>query len=96
VGRADAVFVYWFAGKDRTTPHNWQRILWSTLDRLLHNRNHRWAYFLIFAPMPSTATATEYEAARAQASKAIAQLVQSIYPELAVGKSDQSVRSGTR
>jgi hypothetical protein len=95
-GRVGAVFVYWFAGKGRTTPHNWQRILWSTQDRLLHNRNHRWAYFLILAPMPPTDTTVEYAAVQAETRGAIVQFVQSIYPELAVAESVPSGPSETR
>ena len=40
------VFAYWFVGKGRTTPYHWQRIWWTTVDRVLHGRNQRWAYFL--------------------------------------------------
>ena len=53
-GQAQSVFLYWFIGKDRTTPYHWQRILWTTMDRVLHNRNHRWAYFLVNAPVATT------------------------------------------
>jgi EpsI family protein len=53
-GQAQSVFVYWFVGKDRTTPYHWQRILWTTMDRVFHNRNHRWAYFLINAPVTTS------------------------------------------
>ena len=47
--QARAVFVYWFVGKGRVTPYHWQRIFWTAKDRILHNTNHRWAYFLIEA-----------------------------------------------
>ena len=48
-----AIFAYWFIGKGRVTPYHWQRILWNMEDRLLHNRNHRWAYVLIHMPVPA-------------------------------------------
>jgi len=52
-GRYRSIFLYWFVGKDRVTPYHWQRILWTTMDRVLHNTNHRWAYVLISMPNPS-------------------------------------------
>lgn len=42
-----AVFMYWFVGKHRITPHHWERIFWTSKDRVLHNTNHRWAYVLV-------------------------------------------------
>jgi len=46
-----ALFAYWFVGKEKTTPHHWQRILWTSLDRVLHSTNHRWAYIMVHAPV---------------------------------------------
>jgi EpsI family protein len=46
-----SIFVYWFIGKDTTTPYHWQRILWTARDRVFLNRNHRWAYVLIHKPV---------------------------------------------
>ena len=78
---AYTVFVYWFVGKDRTTPYHAQRILWSTLDRVLHNRNHRWAYFLINALCPPAPVPAK---AQDESMDRIRQFIQDIYPELAV------------
>jgi len=75
VGQAQSIFVYWFVGKDRTTPYHWQRILWTTMDRVFHNRNHRWAYFLIHVPVTTT---------RANAMQTVNQFVQDLYPTLVV------------
>ncbi len=72
-GQARTVFVYWFIGKDRTTPYHWQRILWTTEDRVLHNRNHRWAYFLLNAPVQTST---------ADSMQVITRFVQDIYPDL--------------
>ena len=78
-----SIFIYWFIGKGRTTPYHWQRMLWTTKDRVLHNRNHRWAYVLIHVPasagLPPEATAR----AHAEAVQQAAQFVQAIYPALA-------------
>jgi EpsI family protein len=76
-----SIFVYWFIGKDRTTPFHWQRILWTTKDRVLHNRNHRWAYILISAPVVSP-TIEEMSKAEKQTMRLIAKFVHDIYPEL--------------
>lgn len=79
---AYSVFVYWFVGKDRTTPHHWQRIWWTTLDRVLHNRNHRWAYFLISTVVPADVAAHNPAAGQDEAMKAVSQFVSDIYPQL--------------
>ena len=44
-------YLYWFAGKDSTTPHHLVRILKTNFDMLLHNKNHRWAYIIVSAPV---------------------------------------------
>lgn len=46
-----SLFLYWFVGKDATTPHHLLRILKTNLDMLLHNTNHRWAYVIVSAPV---------------------------------------------
>lgn len=43
------LFLYWFVGKNSTTPYHWQRIMRSDLDRVFHNVNHRWAYVIVNA-----------------------------------------------
>ncbi len=37
-------FLYWFIGKNKTTPNNMDRILLTSWDRVFHKVNHRWAY----------------------------------------------------
>jgi EpsI family protein len=81
--QARTIFVYWFVGKDRVTPHHWQRILWTTKDRVLHNTNHRWAYFLIYAPVTGDATAEGLGRSEKQTMDLVARFVQDIYPALA-------------
>lgn len=46
-----SLFLYWFVGKDTTTPHHLVRVLKTNVDMLLHNTNHRWAYVIISAPV---------------------------------------------
>ncbi len=41
-----AVFVYWFVGGERVVASHWERLAWSAYDRLVRQRNHRWAYIV--------------------------------------------------
>ncbi len=41
--------LYWFEGNHRQTPHHWQRVLWSTTDKLFDRVNHRWAFVTFFS-----------------------------------------------
>lgn len=42
-------FVYWFVGKDVTTPYHFERILLTNWDLLFHRINQRWAYIVATA-----------------------------------------------
>lgn len=44
-------FLYWFVGKDTTTPYHRDRVLRTAMDRVFHNINHRWAYVIVSAPV---------------------------------------------
>ena len=79
---AQAMFIYWFVGKDRVTPHHWERILWSTTDRIFHNRNHRWAYLLITAPVRSEATESGIARAQGETMKVLGSFAEQLYPLL--------------
>jgi len=46
-----SLFLYWFIGKDVTTPHHWYRILHTDWDRVVHGVSHRWAYAVVTAPV---------------------------------------------
>ena len=39
-----AHYLYWFVGKDVTTPSHLRRILLTSWDNVARNVNHRWAY----------------------------------------------------
>ena len=78
------VFAYWFVGKDRLTPYHWQRIFWTTKDRVLHNRNHRWAYFLINARVKQTQPNKDSKQDSDAAMQKIAKFVQDLYPSLSL------------
>ncbi len=46
-----SLFLYWFVGKDITTPRHWYRILHTDWDRVVHGVSHRWAYVIVSAPV---------------------------------------------
>jgi EpsI family protein len=42
---------YWFVGNGITTPSHVMRILLNSWDRIVHHKNHRWAYVAVSAPI---------------------------------------------
>ncbi len=46
-----SLFLYWFIGKDITTPYHWYRIFHTDWDRVVHGVSHRWAYVIVSAPV---------------------------------------------
>ncbi len=42
-----SLFLYWFVGKEITTPKHEKRVFLTSWDRVMHNLNHRWAYVLV-------------------------------------------------
>lgn len=44
-------FLYWFVGKDATTPHHWVRLAKTNWDMVWHKLQHRWAYVIVTAPV---------------------------------------------
>jgi len=46
-----SIFLYWFVGKDMTTPYHWMRLAHANWDKVVHNINHRWAYVIVSAPV---------------------------------------------
>lgn len=46
-----SLFLYWFVGKDMSTPRHVVRLAKTYFDMLLHNTNHRWAYVIVSAPI---------------------------------------------
>lgn len=80
--QANAVFVYWFVGKNRMTSSHWQRIWWTTEDRVLHNRNHRWAYFLISVISSPDRAAQDPKIANDDSMQLARRFIQDVYPQL--------------
>lgn len=46
-----SLYCYWFVGKDVTTSSHMMRVLLTSWDRILHHKNHRWAYVSVSAPI---------------------------------------------
>lgn len=46
-----SIFLYWFVGKNMTTPYHWMRLAHANWDKVVHNVNHRWAYVIVSAPV---------------------------------------------
>jgi len=44
-----AYYLYWFVGDGESTPYHWRRIWLTSWDRVVHHRNHRWAYVIVNA-----------------------------------------------
>lgn len=42
-----SLYLYWFVGKNISTPYHQTRVLLTSWDRLIHNVNHRWAYVIV-------------------------------------------------
>lgn len=42
--KVTSLFLYWFVGKNVTTPSNMRRVWLTSWDRVVHNINHRWAF----------------------------------------------------
>jgi EpsI family protein len=82
-----AMFAYWFVGKDRVTAQHWQRIWWTSKDRILHNTNHRWAYILIQVPMVGDWMKGDYRKVEQDTLEVLKKFVADLYPTLAVTQS---------
>ena len=44
-------FLYWFVGKDTTTPYHWVRLAKTNWDMVVKKLQHRWAYVIVSAPV---------------------------------------------
>jgi Protein of unknown function (DUF3485) len=46
-----SLYCYWFVGNGVTTPSHTMRLLLTSWDRVVHRKNHRWAYVAVSAPV---------------------------------------------
>jgi EpsI family protein len=49
-----AYYMYWYVADNLTTPSHLERNLMSSWDRIVHNRDHRWAYVIAMSPITET------------------------------------------
>lgn len=47
----ESIYCYWFVGNHVSTPSHAMRLLLTSWDRIVHRRNHRWAYVAVSAPV---------------------------------------------
>lgn len=89
-----SLFMYWFVGKDISTPHHFVRVLKTNLDMLLHNTNHRWAYIIVSAPILAGFTPDGKDEAETQAmlEKFIAEIGSSIMAKETLAEAKTALR----
>jgi hypothetical protein len=46
-----SLYCYWFVGNRVTTSSHLHRLLLTSWDRVIHHKNHRWAYIAVSAPV---------------------------------------------
>jgi hypothetical protein len=46
-----SIYCYWFVGNGVTTSSHLHRLLLTSWDRVVHHKNHRWAYIAVSAPV---------------------------------------------
>jgi hypothetical protein len=80
--RQQMVFAYWFVSKDRVTDSHWLRLITNTKDRLLNNRSHRWAYFLLSSPVEYPADGQSWEPNQQKAINLICEFIADLYPQV--------------
>jgi EpsI family protein len=47
----ESIYCYWFVGNQVTTSSHAMRLLLTSWDRIIHRKNHRWAYIAVSAPI---------------------------------------------
>ena len=47
----ESIYCYWFVGNHVTTSSHLMRLLLTSWDRVVHRKNHRWAYIAVSAPV---------------------------------------------
>jgi hypothetical protein len=47
----ESYYSYWFVGNGVTTPSHVMRLFLTSWDRIVHRKNHRWAYVAVSAPV---------------------------------------------
>lgn len=46
-----SLYCYWFVGNGVSTSSHFHRLLLTSWDRVIHHKNHRWAYIAVSAPV---------------------------------------------
>ncbi len=75
-----SIFLYWFVGKNMTTPYHWMRLAHANWDKVVHNVNHRWAYVIVSAPVLEGFSATGKN--QEETEKMLKSFVAEVAPEI--------------
>ncbi|NIP94892.1 MAG: exosortase-associated EpsI family protein, partial [Akkermansiaceae bacterium] len=88
----EAHYVYWWIGKDRSTPRDWDRIIYSDLDNLLRNVNNRWGYPSVMVYVDPS---KEREQAHKEAQERAYDFIRNYAPVFQKSLSDPPASSGS-
>jgi len=75
-----SLYIYWFVGDNFTTNSNLTRMVRSIYDRIFLNRQHRWAYVIVGAPITES-TQSGFRLDREQTLTMLKQFMKIIVPE---------------
>ncbi|MCH2063631.1 MAG: EpsI family protein [Roseibacillus sp.] len=77
-----AHYVYWWIGAKRSTPSDFERILYTVLDNMFRNVNNRWGYpsVLVYADLKGRKTPAEIAVADAEARRRAFSFIQQNAP----------------
>ncbi|MCE0484478.1 MAG: EpsI family protein [Methylacidiphilales bacterium] len=51
ISHLEAYYLYWYVGRNVTTPYSFQRVMLTNWDLIVHRANQRWAYVIVMAPI---------------------------------------------
>lgn len=87
-----AYYMYWYVADDLTTPSHATRNWISSWDRILHNRDHRWAYVIAMSPITQTirSDGLNAEQTRNMLTSFIRQIVPTFQKNEILGHTDNS------
>lgn len=83
------LYCYWFVGDRLTTNSNLERVIRDFTDRAFFNRQHRWAYCIVSAPVP--ASRVEGGADRAKTWEMLEGFIRDLAPKMLTAETLESL-----
>ena len=82
IRNARAHYIYWWIGARRSTPSDFERILYTVLDNMFRNVNNRWGYpsVLVHVDLEGNKTPEEIASADEEARKRAFSFIQQFAP----------------